>query len=121
MMEEVTDIQATDFTEEIKESDKPVIVEFWIKSCPHCGKFKSVYEQFPTYFRGDLKFFRMNMFTSIENLRLAEDLGVEQTPTTKIFCKGREIGEILGYKPLDEAVQEINLVIDSDEDCKSSQ
>ena len=34
---------------------------------------------------------------------------------------GMEIGEILGYKPLDEAVQEINLVIDSDEDCKSSQ
>lgn len=120
-MENVVDIQACDFNEELNESDKPVIVEFWIKSCSHCSKFKSVYEQLPTYYGGDFKFFRMNMFTSIENLRLAEDLGVEQTPTTKIFCKGREIGEVLGYRPLNEAVQEINLVIDSDEDCKLSQ
>jgi len=119
MMEKVVDIQASDFNEELHESNQPVIVEFWIKSCPHCSKFKSVYEQLPNFFEGTVKFFRMNMFTSIENLRLAEDLGVEQTPTTKVFCKGREIGEILGYRPIEEAVREINLLIDSDKDCKS--
>jgi len=59
------------------------------------------------------------MFASIENLRLAEALGVEQTPTTKVFCKGREIVQILGYKPL-EVVLEINLLMNSDEDCKTS-
>lgn len=119
-MEEIIDIHASDFNKEIKESDKPVIVEFWIKSCPPCSKFKSVYEQLPNFFGGNARFFRMNMFTSIENLRLAEDFGVEQTPTTKVFCKGGEIGDILGYRPLEEAVYEINLVIGSDEDCTSS-
>ena len=58
------------------------------------------------------------MFTSIENLRLAEGLGVEQTPTTKVFCKGREIGEIIGYRPLKEAIQELNTILDSDKDCR---
>ena len=119
-MEKVVDIQANDF-EEVKVSNQPIILEFWIKSCPHCSKFKSVYEQLPNHFEGNAKFFRMNMFTSIENLRLAEGFGVEQTPTTKVFCKGREIGEIIGYRPLEEAIREIKIVIDSDKDCRLSQ
>ena len=120
MMEKVVDIQANDL-EEVNVSNQTVILEFWIKSCPHCSKFKSVYEQLPNHFGGNVKFFRMNMFTSIENLRLAESLSVKQTPTTKVFCKGREIGEILGYKPLDEAIEELNTIINSDIDCRPSQ
>jgi hypothetical protein len=61
------------------------------------------------------------MFTSIENLRLAECLGVEQTPTTKVFCKGREIGEIIGYRPFDEAIRELNTIINSDKECRPPQ
>ncbi len=54
-----------------------------------------------------IKFLRMNMMKSIENLRLAEGMGVEQTPTTKVFCNGAEVGEVVGYRPLEEAVKEI--------------
>jgi hypothetical protein len=49
----------------------------------------------------------MNMFLSLENLKLAEGLGVEETPTLKLFCKGREIGQIIRYMPLDKATKEI--------------
>ena len=59
----------------------------------------------------------MNMIKSINNLRLVEDLGVEQTPTTKVFCKGGEVGELVGYKTLDEAVDELNAILQSNEAC----
>jgi hypothetical protein len=34
-------------------------------------------------------------------------MGVEATPTTKVFCSGEEVDEIVGYRPLEEAVKEI--------------
>lgn len=53
----------------------------------------------------------MNIFLSLENLKLAEGLGVEETPTLKLFCKGREIGQIIGYMPLDKATKEIENIL----------
>jgi hypothetical protein len=53
----------------------------------------------------------VNMMKSIENLRLAEGMGVEATPTTKVFCSGSEVGEIVGYRSFDDAVAEIETII----------
>jgi thioredoxin-like negative regulator of GroEL len=41
-MKNIVDIQAEDFDDEIK-SNNPVVVEFWIKSCGNCKKFKPIY------------------------------------------------------------------------------
>jgi thioredoxin-related protein len=54
----------------------------------------------------------MNMFLSLENLRLAEGFGVEETPTVKFFCSGKEVGEVVGYRPLDKAVTEIKEILE---------
>jgi len=105
-MVEIKDIQAVDIDAEVKSSTRPVVLEFWIRSCDQCRKFKPVYERLPEYFEY-VSFYRMNMMKSIENLRLAEGMGVEETPTTKVFCDGDEVGEIVGYRPLEEAVKEI--------------
>jgi thioredoxin 1 len=115
----VTDIEADAFDEHVKGSDIPVVLEFWIRSCDFCRKFKPVYEQLPDAFGGRVLFFRMNMMKSIENLRLAEGMGVDQTPTTKVFCGGSEMGEIVGYKSLEETVADIGSIIGSSEDCES--
>ena len=108
-MVKVEDIQAKDFEGKIS-SEIPVVVEFWIKSCDNCRKFKPIYEDLSDSFN-DLKFFRVNMFESVENLRLAEGLGVEETPTVKIFRKGKEIGKMIGFQPLEKAILAINKAI----------
>jgi len=46
-MNQVTEISAESFDIEVKKSDKPVVIEFWIKSCGFCQKFKSIYERLP--------------------------------------------------------------------------
>ncbi|MGD8543811.1 MAG: thioredoxin domain-containing protein [Candidatus Bathyarchaeota archaeon] len=98
---------AKSFDREVKDSDKPVIIEFWIRSCSNCKKFRPIYDKLPEIFGDKAKFLKMNMFLSLENLKLAEGLGVEETPTLKLFCKGREIGQIIRYMPLDKATKEI--------------
>ena len=51
------------------------------------------------------------MFESVENLRLAEGLGVEETPTVKLFYNSKEIGQLTGFKPLETATEEIEAII----------
>jgi thioredoxin 1 len=110
-MSNVVDTQAKDFDSEIADPKKPVVVEFWIKSCGNCRKFKPVYEKLSEVFGDRLRFVRVNMFESVENLRLAEDLGVEETPTVKLFYKSKETGQMTGFKPLEEATEELEAII----------
>jgi hypothetical protein len=56
------------------------------------------------------------MLKSTGNLRLAERMGVEQTPTTKIFFKGKELGEIVGFKTLDETKKLLSGMIKSSQE-----
>jgi thioredoxin 1 len=105
---DITDVEAHDFDESIIGSEVPVVLEFWIRSCDQCRRFKPVYEKLPDVIGGKVRFLRMNMLKTLENLRLAEDMGVEETPTTKVFCSGGEVGEMVGYLPLEEAVERIN-------------
>jgi len=109
---EIQDIQSADFDSVVKQSPRPVVLEFWVRSCGFCQKFKPVYEKLPEVFDG-VSFVKMNMLKSIENLRMAEGMGVEETPTTKLFCKGREVGEIVGYKNLEEATDIIETLLES--------
>ena len=114
-MNQVVEIPAEHFDREVKNADRPVVIEFWIRSCSFCQKFKPIYEKLPAIFDGKVKFFAMNMFLSLENLKLAEGLGVEDTPTLKIFCRGKEVGEVIGYRPLDKVVDAIQEILETKE------
>lgn len=117
-MVQVVEISANNFDAEVKKVNIPIIVEFWIRSCVYCQKFKPIYEQLPEIFGDKVKFFAMNMFQSLENLRLAEGFGVEDTPTLKFFCMGTEIGEIIGYRPLEKAMEEIEAILECEDYCQ---
>jgi thioredoxin 1 len=94
-----------------------VIIEFWIRSCSNCKKFRPIDDKLPEIFGDKAMFLKMNMFLSLENLKLAEGLGVEETPTLKLFCKGREIGQIIGYMPLDKVTKEIEDILIREKYC----
>lgn len=111
-MDKIIETSATSFMTTMKELEEPVIVEFWIRSCVNCQKFKENYAQLPQIFGNKITFFAINMFQSLENLKLAEELGVENTPTLKIYRKGKIIGEIIGFRSLDQVIGEIKAILD---------
>ena len=111
-MSEIRDIQANTFDQEVKQSDKPVALLFWMRSCDGCRKFKPVFQQLPDMLT-QLKYIQMNTMKSVENLRMSEGLDVEVTPTVKIFCKGEVAGTLVGHRPLEQAVSEINDILTS--------
>jgi len=113
-LEGISDIMAEDFEEAVKTSDVPIVLEFWVRSCSYCQMFKPVYDRLPSHYGDGVRFLRMNMLKSIGNLRLAEGMGVEQTPTTKVFCGGAEVGEIVGFMKFEEAVEELDGILSSE-------
>ena len=115
-MNEIKNVSVEEFDSEVKGSNSLAVLEFWVRSCDQCRRFKPVYERLPDVIEGNVRFFRMNMLKALENLRLAEGLGVEVTPTTKVFCSGDEVGEMVGYLSLEEAVKKINELLQA---CES--
>lgn len=111
-MTQVREIPASSFDREVTQTDHPVVVQFWVRSCSHCQRFRPIYEQLPQIFGGHVTFVKLNMFHSLANLHLAEGFGVEDTPTLKIFCNGRDVGELVGYRPLDTVVRELKDILE---------
>lgn len=94
-MVEIKDIQAVDLDAEVKSSTRPVVLEFWIRSCDQCRKFKPIYEKLLEHF-DNVRFYRMNMMMGRE--RTTEAWEESATPrSTSVtgtirLAKGRETG-----------------------------
>ena len=116
-MYRVVEIQADTWESEVLNADKPVVVDFWHHMCGWCNKLNPVYEQLPETFGDRVKFVKVNILESPENRKLAIGLGVLGTPTLKFFCLGRVVGEIVGYRPLDRLVKEIDDILKKKDEC----
>jgi thioredoxin-like negative regulator of GroEL len=119
-MSEVIDIQSEGFKELVEKSEIPVVVEYWHHKCPACLKMKPIYEKMPQVFNGRAKITRINLLESKENRVLAINQGVRGTPTFKIFCSGREVGEVIGIRTEKELVEEFERVIKYKDACLMS-
>jgi len=94
----ILDLRYADWDREVDSSNTPVVVEFWHQSCPLCKKIESTVMGLPTKLGERAKLVRLNVMDSRENRRLAIDKGVVGTPTFKVYCRGVEVGEIVGLE-----------------------
>lgn len=117
MSPKAIEISAGDWEREVLRSEKPVVVDFWHPMCGWCLKLNPIYDQLPERFGGRVKFVKINVLQSLENQRLALSLGILGTPTLKLFCNGRVVGEIVGYRPLDRLTEEIERLLERREEC----
>lgn len=117
MSPKVVEIQAGDWEREVLRSEKPVVVDFWHPMCGWCIRLNPVYDQLPERFGDRVKFLKVNILQSPENRRLALSLGIVGTPTLKLFCNGRSVGEIVGYRPMDRLIEEIERLLEKKDEC----
>lgn len=112
-MSKVVEVQADTWEREVLKAEGPVVVDFWHHMCGWCLKLNPVYEQLPERFGDRAKFAKVNVLGSPENQRLAIGLGVLGTPTLKVLCDGR----IVGYRPLERLVKEIEEILEKKDEC----
>ncbi|MBI3588653.1 thioredoxin fold domain-containing protein [Candidatus Micrarchaeota archaeon] len=106
---------------EVINSKTPVLVDFWHDSCVWCKKLEPIYDELSGEFSGKVKFAKLNVLTSDENNKLASEYGVQGTPTLILFCQGKPIGSIVGFRLKGVLKEEIQHLMETHEDCFKQQ
>ncbi|MDT7891316.1 MAG: thioredoxin [Thermoproteota archaeon] len=88
--------------DEVLNSDKPYIVDFWAEWCVPCKILEPIYEELAREYEGRVRFGRLNVD---ENPDIAEKYGIMAIPTLIIFKNGKEINRLIGAAPKNKLVK----------------
>jgi thioredoxin 1 len=105
-------IEITDSTyqNEVIESDKPVLVDFWAPWCGPCRMVGPILEEIAAEEEGRIKIVKMNVD---ENHVYASQLGVFNIPTMILFKDGQQVDKIVGAMPKTQLLNRLDPHLDS--------
>jgi thioredoxin 1 len=113
----VMNVTAETWEKEVMESEIPVIVDFWHERCSWCLELNPVLEEVSIEYTERAKFVKLNVLENTENRQVAIQYGVMSTPTMKFICKGRIVGEIVGYRPKNQLREEVENILHEHQEC----
>jgi len=90
-------IEFTDknFKEEVIESDKIVLVDFWAPWCGPCQMMGPIIDELSEEVGDEFKIGKVNVD---ENPNTASDYGIMSIPAIKIFKEGKVVKELVGVQ-----------------------
>ena len=88
-------VTQSNFTAEVLESEKPVLVDFTAAWCPPCRAMNPILDQLAAE-RDDIKIVSVDVDTEQE---LASQWGVMGMPTFLLFQNGQPIQQLVGSRP----------------------
>ena len=88
-------INTSNFQNEVMNSDKPVLLDFWAPWCGPCRMVVPIVEEIARE-RRDIKVGKINVD---ENPELAGQFGVMSIPTLVVMKNGNIVNQSMGAKP----------------------
>ena len=100
-------IHVTDqtFKEQVLQSGKPVIVDFWAEWCGPCRMMAPAFEALASEYQGRMTFAKVDVD---ENPGVASAYGIRGIPTLLVFSGGKEVDRIVGAVPRDRIKSHID-------------
>ena len=94
----VKDMNKENFQEEVVQSDKPVLVDFWASWCGPCRMVSSIVDEIAQE-RPDVKVVKVNVDQEQE---LALQFGVMSIPTLVVMKDGKVVNQAVGVRPKEQ-------------------
>ena len=91
----VTNINKNNFQNEVLDSEKPVLLDFWASWCGPCRMVSPIVDEIAAE-RGDIKVGKVNVD---EQPELAAQFGVMSIPTLVVMKGGKVANQMVGARP----------------------
>jgi len=108
------EVSSNNWQDKVLSAKTSVIVDFWAPWCPWCMKLMPVFEEVSKQYDGRLIFAKVNVE---EHQDVAQANGVMGIPILKMFCDGRDVGELVGYMPKEKLIQELDKMLATLNNC----
>ena len=94
-------ITEQNFNEEVTQSDKPVLIDFWASWCGPCRMIAPIIEEIADE-RSDIKVGKVNVD---DEVALATQFGIMSIPTLVVMKNGELVNKLVGVRPKDQILQ----------------
>jgi thioredoxin 1 len=110
MAKEPLHITDETFKQEVLDSEKPVLVDFWAPWCGPCHMVAPALEELAVEYDGRAVIAKLNVD---ESVAVAGKYGIMSIPTLVIFKDGQEVDRLVGARPKPAIAERLDVVLDS--------
>lgn len=93
MSEYVTEVSDSNFEQDVLNSDRPVLVDFWAPWCAPCRMLAPTVEAVGEKYAGSAKVVKLNVD---DNPSVSQRFGIKGIPTLILFKGGKEEERVVG-------------------------
>ena len=88
-----------EFKENVLDSKKVVLVDFWAEWCPPCRAMAPILEDISEDMVDNVAVVKVNVEESEDNAKLAAEHGVQGIPNMQVFKGGKVVDQLVGMRP----------------------
>ncbi len=94
-MSNIIEITSAGFDQRVLQSPIPVLVDFYAVTCGPCRLLAPILEELASELAGRITVYKVD---AMENIELANRLGIAALPTVSVFKEGRDVARLVGLQ-----------------------
>ncbi len=107
-MSKIVEVNELNFEEEVKNSDVPVMIDFWAAWCGPCRMIAPFVEEASNVYDGKLKVVKVDVD---KNQKIASEYAIMSIPAVMFFKGGEVIDQVVGAVPKKTIFDKIDKVL----------